>query len=99
MTNEEIFEIMFERYGESEQIHQAMGECGEFIAAAQNYYRSKKYGHKKTELFEMISEAADAYIMMLQMRHIDPEMFDGCVQSKMGLIRNKISKYSKEEWG
>ena len=85
----EILKTMLDRYGEDEQIHQAMGECGEFIAAAQNYYRAKKYGHRTETLDDMMEEAVDVYYMMLQIRHINPELFDKIAIKKYMKIERK----------
>ena len=91
----EILEILLERYGEDEQTRQAMGECGEFIAEAQNYYRAKKYGHRSETLDDMMGEAVDVYYMMLQMRHINPELFDKIAMKKYIKIYEKATRDEK----
>ena len=85
----EILGLLVVKYGEDEQCRQAMGECGEFIAAAQNYYRSKKYGHRNEKLEDMIEEAVDVYFMMLQMRYLDEEMFDAIAARKFIKVSRK----------
>jgi len=85
----EILGMMVVKYGEDEQARQAMGECGEFIAAAQNYYRAKKYGHRNETLEDMMDEAVDVYFMMLQMRYFDEEMFDEIAAKKYKKIKRK----------
>ena len=88
----EILGMLIVKYGEDEQCRQAMGECGEFIAAAQNYYRAKKYGHRSETAKDMIEEAVDVYFMMLQMRYIDEEMFDEIAEKKYEQIKRKALK-------
>jgi len=85
----EILGLLMVKYGEDEQCRQAMGECGEFIAAAQNYYRAKTYGHRSETLEDMIEEAVDVYFMMLQVRYIDEEMFDEIAEKKYEKIKRK----------
>jgi len=84
-----ILGILMDRYGEDAQMRQAMGECGEFIAAAQNYHRAKKYGHRTETLEDMMEEAVDVYFMMLQARHINPELFDKLAEKKYKKIKQK----------
>jgi len=85
----EILGMLIVKYGEDEQTRQAVGECGEFIAAAHNYYRAKKYGHRSETVKDMIEEAVDVYFMMLQMRYIDEEMFDEIAAEKYEQIKKK----------
>lgn len=83
---------LIDKYGEDEQMRQAMGECGEFIAAAQNYYRAKKYRHRSETLYDMMEEAVDVYFMMLQARHIDPDLFDLIAKRKYKKIYKKATR-------
>jgi len=85
----EILGLLMVKYGEDEQTRQAMGECGEFIAAAQNYYRAKKYGHRTETVKDLIEEAVDVYFMMLQVRYIDQDMFDEIAEIKYKKIERK----------
>ena len=85
----DILGMLIDLYGEDEQSRQAMGECGEFIAAAQNYYRAKTYGHRKEVLSDMMEEVVDVYFMMLQMRHIDPKLFDKLAEVKYEKVLRK----------
>ncbi len=85
----EILGLLMNKYGEDEQTRQAMGECGEFIAAAQNYYRAKKYNHRTETLEDLMEEVVDVYFMMIQMRHIDKEMFDKIAYKKYEKIERK----------
>jgi hypothetical protein len=87
-----ILGILIDRYGEDEQMRQAMGECGEFIAAAQNYYRAKTYGHRTEILEDMMEEVVDVYFMMLQARHINPELFDKIADIKYKKIEEKVNR-------
>lgn len=90
--NFEILKKMMEKYGEDEQMRQAMGECGEFIAAAQNYYRSKTYGNRTEKLEDLLEEAVDVYFMMQQMRYLSPKLFDEICIKKRKIIIDKAFK-------
>ena len=85
----EVLGMLIVKYGEDEQTRQAVGECGEFIAAAHNYYRAEKYGHRDETLEDMMEEAVDVYFMMLQMRYVDEEMFDEIAEEKYRKIKKK----------
>ena len=85
----EILGLMLVKYGEDEQTRQAVGECGEFIAAAHNYYRAKKYGHRNETIEDLVEEAVDVYFMMLHMRYFDEEMFDEIAEKKYEKIKKK----------
>jgi NTP pyrophosphatase (non-canonical NTP hydrolase) len=87
-----ILGMLIDKYGEDEQMRQAMGECGEFIAAAQNYYRAKKYLHRSETLEDMMEEAVDVYFMMIQARHINPELFDKIAEIKYAKIYKKATR-------
>ena len=77
-----ILNKLIEKYGFDAQMRQAQGECGEFIAVAHNFFRAGKYGHRTETLEDMMEEVVDVYLMMLQMRNIDPEMFDRILEIK-----------------
>lgn len=81
-----IFKKCIERWGAESQIHQAMGECGEFIADAQNYNRGK------VGLESLMAEVVDVFIMMLQMRELDKELFDRLLDETIERIMTKLSK-------
>lgn len=88
--NCELLKRIMNKYGEDEQMRQAMGECGEFIAAAQNYYRAKIYGHRTETLVDLMEEAVDVYFMMQQIRTLDAELFDRLCIEKRKKILDKI---------
>lgn len=85
-----IIKDMFDKYGEDEQIRAAMGECGEFIASAQNYHRCLKYGVKTEPLANLIEEAVDVYFMMQQMRSLDSKMFDDLCLEKVDKVMQRL---------
>ena len=85
--NMNIYQECLEQWGTDKQICQAMGECGEFIAEAQNYRR------KKVSLRQMLSEAADAHVMMMQMRELDPALFDELKEESLSKVRKQLNKY------
>lgn len=85
----DVIKLLMDRFGEEEQTRQAMGECGEFIAAAQNYHRAKKFGDREESLKDLMSEVVDVYLMMVQMRHLDTDLFDEICENKQALITQK----------
>lgn len=85
-----ILQKCIEKYGEDDQLRQAMGECGELIAACQNYYRAKTYGHREETLSTVMQEAVDVFFMIQQIRHIDPELFDKFCEVKAHKVIKKI---------
>ena len=86
----ELLNKFLEKYGEDEQLQQAMGECGELIAACQNYHRAKMYGYKSTSKSDLLREAVDVYFMIQQIRNMDPDLFDLLCQSKLKKVINKF---------
>ena len=90
ILTESIFQAALDKYGEDEQIFQAMGECGEFVAAAQNYRRTKYFSRTDTKLVDLMEEVVDTFIMMCQIRHIDVELFDAIYETKALRIKRKL---------
>lgn len=88
----EILTRMLEKYGEDEQLRQAMGECGELIAECQNYYRAKHYGHRTETIVNVIEEAVDVYFMVQQIRHLAPLLFDEMCSVKLEKVLTKLAK-------
>jgi len=86
----DLIKKLVEKYGEDEQLRAAMGECGEFIAAAQNYHRSIKYGQKVETLNHLIEEAVDVYFLMQQVRFLDSELFDKLCKLKVDKVIGRL---------
>lgn len=80
-----LYQKCLDKWGVKRQIRQSMGECGEFIADAQNYTRNK------VTLEKMMGEAVDVHIMMMQMRELDPKLFDRLKQETLQRIEEKVS--------
>jgi len=79
-----LYQKCIAKWGADAQITQAMGECGEFIADAHNYRRNK------VTLEKMLGEAVDTHIMMMQMRELDPKLFDRLKQETLERIEKKV---------
>lgn len=88
----EILQKIIDKYGLSEQLCQIMGECGELIAVTQNYRRALRYGHRNESLKDVMDEAADVFLMVQQIRHMDPELFDFYCEQKFKKCLMKIEK-------
>jgi NTP pyrophosphatase (non-canonical NTP hydrolase) len=87
---DDIIQKCIEKWGFMEQLHQAMGECGEFVAVAQNYYRAMKFGNKKTTIEDFMEEVVDVVFLMQQMRYADPELFDNLIEKKKQKLLRKL---------
>ena len=85
MTKMNLYQKCVAKWGATKQIRQAMGECGEFIADAHNYTRNK------VTLKKMMGEAVDVHIMMMQIRELDPKLFDRLKQETFERIEEKVS--------
>jgi hypothetical protein len=95
----ELLQQLLEKYGEEEQLLQAMGECGELVAVIQNYLRAKKFKHRSETLGHVIDEAVDVFFMVQQIRELDPAMFDYICSQKHIKILTKIEKEHPDEAG
>lgn len=93
----DIMERFMKTYGEDEQLRQAQGECGELIAVIQNYYRAKKYKHRKETLADVMNEAADVFFMIQQIRYLNVPMFDKMCDVKYEVILDKLMGPSEED--
>jgi len=91
----ELIESLSRRYGQDEQIRAAVGECGEFIAAAQNFHRAQKYGQRTETLETLMEEAVDVYFLMQQMRFINPDMFDRICLEKIDKVIKRLHEIDK----
>jgi len=90
LLDDALIQRCMEKWGFMEQLHQAMGECGEFVAVAQNYYRAMKFGNKKTTIEEFMEEVVDVAFLMQQMRYADPELFDSLIEKKKQKLLRKL---------
>lgn len=98
LLSNELLKELLEKYGEQEQLWQAVGECGEFIAVCQNYNRAKKYKHRTEQLADVMNEAADVFFMMQQIRAMDPTLFDQlCSLKELKVLRKLDNEKVKED--
>jgi hypothetical protein len=82
----DLYEKCIEKWGIKSQLKQAMGECGEFVGDAQNFMR------KKIPLEKLMGEAVDVHIMMMQVRALNPDMFDSLKEETLKKIEEKVDK-------
>lgn len=94
---DDLLQELLDKYGEDEQIRQAVGEMGEFIAVAQNYHRAQKYGHRSEELADLMAEAADVFFMVQQIRAIDRLMFDKFCELKETKVLRKLDNEKEKK--
>jgi len=97
LIEKETLQKLIDKYGEEEQLLQAMGECGELVAVIQNYLRAKKYGHRHETMADVIEEAVDVFFMVQQIRHIDPALFDYTITQKLTKVYRKLEKENKSD--
>lgn len=89
---DELLTKLIEKYGEEEQLLQAMGECGELVAVIQNYLRAKKFKHRQETFSDVLSEAVDVFFMVQQIRRLSPAMFDYICSQKIIKVYSKLEK-------
>jgi len=90
--NQQLLKDLLDKYGEEEQLLQAMGECGELVAVIQNYLRALKYGHRQEKFADVLAEAVDVFFMVQEIREMDPAMFDYICSQKEINVMQKITK-------
>ena len=89
---DDVLKTLIDKYGEEEQLLQAMGECGELVAVIQNYLRAQKYGHRTEKITDVLNEAVDVFFMVQQIRHLWPAMFDYICSQKIIKVYTKLEK-------
>ena len=73
-------------WGQPEQLVQAMGECGEFIAEVGRHFQGRD-----PELNNVAEEAADVIILMMQVRElVGASKFDYVLETKFKKFVNKL---------
>lgn len=75
-----------EVWGKPERLIQSMGECGEFQAAVGRYFQGRD-----PQLAEVIEEASDVIILMLQIRElVGVDNFDSVFKRKFQKFSSKV---------
>ena len=92
---DKLIKEILDKYGEDEQLRQAMGECGELIAACQNYHRAQTYRHREETLTDVMEEAVDVYFMIQQIRSLDKELFEQLCEVKHKKVLSKLFNENK----
>ena len=93
--SDELIQRILDKYGEDEQLRQTMGECGELIAACQNYHRAQEYGHREETLEDVMEEAVDVYFMIQQIRSLDEQLFEQLCEVKRIKVMSKLFNENK----
>jgi NTP pyrophosphatase (non-canonical NTP hydrolase)/rubredoxin len=83
-TRSDIYKKILAKFGLEPQLTMVIEECSEITKEICKYHRHKESTDK------IVEEAADVYIMMLQMREINRELFDKTVKDKLIRVRKKI---------
>lgn len=80
-----VFESALEKIGKEEQFWMVVEECGELISEINKVRRGRT---KKLEY--LMEEVVDVFIMMKQMRYINPRLFDKIYSEKVARLRRKL---------
>ncbi len=84
-----------QQWGQSAQLIQSMGECGEFVEVLGRYMSSvgRHFQGRDPNLDAVAEEAADVMILILQVREIvGAERFDATFKRKFAKFSNKVYK-------
>ena len=77
-----------EVWGQAEQLIQSMGECGEYTAEVGRHFQGRD-----PELNNVLDEAADVVILMMQVRElVGSEKFDQVLSRKFEKFRLKVNQ-------
>ena len=82
--DDELFKTALEKWGKEEQFWMAVEEMGELLSAINQVRRGR------IEPLHMMEEIVDVFIMMSQLRYIDPDLFDMIYAFKVKRIRRKL---------
>lgn len=86
ISDEEIFKKALEKWSEESQIGMVYEECGELIAALNQFYRGR------IGLAELIDEVADVTIIIKQLSHLlGHERVNDRVVFKMTALCDKVN--------
>lgn len=73
-------------YGTNAQLTHTMAECGELIAAIGHKFQNRDYAD-----LEIASEAADVFIMLMQLRDmLGVNLFDSTLRTKFNKFQSKL---------
>jgi NTP pyrophosphatase (non-canonical NTP hydrolase) len=84
ILHKEILEGFTNIESEVDQLRSLQGECGELIAAIQNYTRKDK----PTAIVDVLNEVVDVYFLIQQIQWYHPTTFSQ-------LCKNKLEKVQK----
>lgn len=80
-------------WGQSEQLIQSMGECGEYIAEVGRYFQGRD-----PDLSKVLEEAADVVILMMQVRElVGVDRFDEVLSKKFGKFSSKVNQAKESQ--
>lgn len=86
VSDDEIFKAALTKWGEASQVGMVYEECGELIAALNQFYRGR------LSLAELIDEVADVTIMIRQLSYLlGCERVNDRVAFKMVALREKVN--------
>lgn len=82
-----------EVWGQPDQLVQSMGECGEFVEVFGRYIATvgRHFQGRDPDLDDVVEEAADVVILMLQVRElVGGERFDSVLKRKFDKFSTKV---------
>ncbi len=79
-----LYKKAVEKWGQDAQIDMIIEEAAELILSIEHWKRGRK---SSNNIFE---EAADLYNMLMQLREIQPKLFDDWVNRKMARLEERL---------
>lgn len=80
----ELYKKAVEKWGQDAQIDMIIEEAAELILSIEHWKRGRK---SSNNIFE---EAADLYNMLMQLREMQPKLFDDWVNRKMARLEERL---------
>lgn len=82
---DKIFKAALEKWGKEAQLNQLQEECGELVAAVNQYRRGR------VSDVEVVSEIADVMILVFQMEHVfGASLLQSQMEIKMSKLKERL---------
>jgi len=89
----DILEKCVEKWGPEFQVELAIEEIGELIEQLGNTLKHiNQYKRGRIDRDDMMEEFVDVFLMMQQMRAIDPKLFDDISEYKLKRLKERLEK-------
>jgi hypothetical protein len=88
--SEEMFKEFMDAWGLDAQLNMAQEEAGELVVAVGQWKRGR------VEEWNVIEEAVDTFFMALELRSLNPEIFDQIFEFKKQRTLKRLAKWKEE---